>query len=112
MLSEYFYSAFNLLVVLALAFSLLFFVKKSKLNKFNKNKLINIIQVVPIGAKEKIILVEVYGSFILLGATATNIQMLHVFNQSESEEMNPIAADSVEKFSLSETVRQMKSQEI
>lgn len=63
--------------------------KKLKLAKNNGNKQINIINAVSIGAKEKILLVEVNNTTLLLGATPNHIETLHIFyelDQAKSDE--------------------------
>jgi len=87
MTSEYLYSAFNLLIVLGIMFFLFFLLKKFKLKQRGQNKFINVVQIVPLGSKEKIILVDVNQSLILLGATANQISTLHVFNEMDSKDL-------------------------
>lgn len=78
--SEYTHVIINLFAIIALMFVLVFVLKKIKLSKYVGNKHINIINVVPIGPKERIILMEVNNLFLLVGATPTHIEKLHVFD--------------------------------
>ena len=88
MQSEYAHVIANLVAVIALMSVLMFFMKKFKLTKFAANKHIKIINVMPIGAKEKIILMEVNKKFLLLGATSSQIKTLHVFDEFEWQDEN------------------------
>lgn len=84
MSSEYTHVILNLIIILTLMVSVVFFIKKFKLTKYGANKHVNIINVVPIGAKEKIILLEVNNLTLLIGATPNHIATLHVFNDKKS----------------------------
>lgn len=79
--SEYIHVILNLFAIIALMFVLVFVLKKFKLSRYVGNKHINIINVVPIGPKERIILMEVNNLFLLVGATPTHIEKLHVFDR-------------------------------
>lgn len=81
--SEYLHFGLNLLAVMALLIGLGFLLKKINKVKYSGNKQIKIMNVVSIGAKEKIILLEVNGSTLLIGATANHIEMLHKFSDLE-----------------------------
>lgn len=81
--SEYTHIIFNLLAVIALLGVLFFVAKKLRFNKCPENKKINIINAVSIGAKEKIILLEVNNAILLVGATPMHIETLYVFNENE-----------------------------
>ncbi len=85
MASEYAHILFNLLAVLALLLATIFLLKKFRMAKYSGKKHINIINMVPIGTKEKIILLEVNNSFLLVGATPNHIETLYVFNELEVE---------------------------
>ena len=84
--SEYIHALSNLFLVLLLALALLFMFKKFRYSRQISKKLVNIIQVVSIGNKEKIVLIEANETFILLGATANHIETLHVFEQMPTAE--------------------------
>ncbi len=81
MASQYIHMIVNLLAILAVMFGIILVSKKFKLSKYAGNKYIKIINMVPVGAKEKIILVEVNQAYLLLGATPNHIETLHVFNE-------------------------------
>lgn len=83
--NEYIHVVINLFAVIVLMLVLLFIVKKFKLSKFGGNKYINIINVVSVGPKEKIILLEINKSYLLLGSTPNHIETLHIF-----AELDPI----------------------
>jgi flagellar protein FliO/FliZ len=79
--SEYTHVFLNLFAVIALMGLLFFLMKKFKLAKYASNKHIKIINIVPIGTKEKVILMEVNNTMLLLGATPNHIETLYVFNE-------------------------------
>jgi flagellar biosynthetic protein FliO len=81
--SEYLHFGLNLLLVLALMIGLAFLLKKIKQVKYSGSNQIKIVNAVSIGAKEKIVLLEVNGSTLLIGATANQITTLHRFNELE-----------------------------
>lgn len=80
MINEYMHILLNLFAVLSLIFITLFVLKKIKSNRYSANKYINIIQVVPVGAKERVILLEANNVFLLVGATPNHITVLHSFD--------------------------------
>ncbi len=73
----------NLLLVLTLMMGLLYLIKKFKLKKFATNPTIKIINILPIGTKEKLLLIEVQGKTILLGTTPNHIETLHIFENEK-----------------------------
>jgi flagellar protein FliO/FliZ len=83
--TEYVHVILSLLAVVALMLGLVFLLKKFKLTRYAVNKHIKIINIVPVGAKEKIILMEVNNTVLLVGATPNHIETLHVFNELESK---------------------------
>lgn len=82
--SEYIHMALNLVAVIGLMLLLAFVMKKLKLPKQIGNQRIKIINTVPIGAKEKIILLEVNNTILLLGATPNHVETLYVFDSLEA----------------------------
>lgn len=83
---------FNLGIVLGFMFILLYAGKKLKLRKISTNKHVRIINVTPVGVKEKIILLEVNNTILLVGATPNHIETLYVFNELELPKSSTIAA--------------------
>lgn len=81
--SEYLQVILSLLGVLSLIFGSMFFLRKFKLARFATNKYIKILNMVSVGPKEKIILMEVNNTFILVGATPNHIDTLHTFKEME-----------------------------
>lgn len=79
--SEYTHVFLNLFAVIALMGVLLFLMRKFKLTKYAENKNIKIINIMPIGTKEKVILMEVNNTILLLGSTPNHIETLYVFNE-------------------------------
>jgi len=84
--SEYLHFGFNLLIVLAFMVGLAFLLKKIKQVKYSGNNHIKIINVVSVGPKEKVILMEANGTTLLIGSTANQITTLHRFNEFELEQ--------------------------
>lgn len=95
--TEYWHMVFNLLGVVALMLVLLFLLKKIKLTKQVSNKHIKIINVMPIGSKEKLMLVEVNNMSFLIGATPSHIETLYVFSDME-ELQHKSDSDKFKKF--------------
>jgi flagellar biogenesis protein FliO len=72
--------------------------KKLSTRKTKLNQDIKILQVVPIGNKEKILLLAVKNQTILVGATPNHIETLHIFSEGRPslaiDDMPVIKADS------------------
>ncbi len=83
--SEYLHVMLNLLFVVIAMIGFFFLLKKFKISRYAANKHIKIINIVPIGTKEKIILLEVNNVKLLLGATPAHVETLYVFNEQEQE---------------------------
>jgi flagellar protein FliO/FliZ len=77
--SQYLHMIANLVAVLGLMFLVMYLLKKFKVSRHSANQQINIINIMPIGSKEKLILMEVNNALLLVGATPTTIKTLHVF---------------------------------
>lgn len=90
--SEYGHIILNLVVVLGLIIFLLYLLKKFKFAKKGGAQHIKIINMVPVGAKEKIILLEVNKAILLIGATPNHIETLYVFNELEALENKSVPA--------------------
>lgn len=86
---------FNLAIILTFMLALFYIAKKLKFRKLSHNKHIKIINIVALGAKEKIILMEVNNTVLLIGSTPNHIETLYVFN--ELEHTKSISDDSQEK---------------
>lgn len=99
--SEYAHAMLNLLVVMVLMLGLFFAARKFKLVKNAANKHVNIVNAVSIGAKEKILLIEVNNVQLLVGATPNHIETLFVFNEMESAKSETAEKDR-QKVSFSE----------
>lgn len=56
------------------------------------NDLINVISARPLGAKERLLLVEVGGKQLLIGMTSVQVQTLHVFDAPITTNETPAAA--------------------
>jgi flagellar protein FliO/FliZ len=89
--AEYIQMIQNLAGVLGAIFLLVYFLKKLSSRKSKLNQDIKILQVVPIGNKEKILLVSVKDKTILIGATPNHIETLHIFN----DPVRPLGTDDM-----------------
>ena len=90
---------FNLGIVLGFMFILLYAGKKLKLRKLSTNKHVRIINVTPVGVKEKIILLEVNNTVLLVGSTPNHIGTLYVFNELELPKSSKATTDKKGSFS-------------
>lgn len=81
---------FGLLLIIGLIFGISWFVKRFSQGSFTGNSHLKIIATMPLGTRERIVLVDAGGQQLLLGITPTHINTLHAFdtpivaNQSEA----------------------------
>lgn len=71
----------GLALILALIYGLSWFVKRFAQGGFMQNSSIKMLSSMPLGTRERLMLVEVGGKQILLGVTAAQINSLHVFDE-------------------------------
>jgi flagellar biogenesis protein FliO len=93
MLSEYLHIGLSLFFVILCAWIFFIIFKNINFKSYSKTQLIKIVNMVPVGIKEKIMLIEVDKKFILIGVTSTHIETLHVFDEFselESLDKNPL----------------------
>jgi flagellar protein FliO/FliZ len=76
-----------LMGIIGLIFAISWFVKRFSHGAFATNAHIKILSAMPLGTRERIVLIEAGGQQLLLGITSTNINTLHVFEA-------PIVVDS------------------
>lgn len=81
---DYTHMIMNLVLMLIVVFILVVALKKIRFSKLSKGRQITILNTMPIGSKERVILLEVNNTNILIGATPTSISTLHVFNQMDA----------------------------
>jgi len=81
-----------LMGIIGLIFAISWFVKRFSQGAFSANAHIKVISAMPLGTRERIVLIEAGGQQLLLGITSTNINTLHVFetpivvdNKTESQ---------------------------
>lgn len=67
--------------IVVLIFAIAWFVKRFGQGGFTQNQHIKIIAAMPLGTRERIVLIEVGGQQLLLGITAAAINTLHVFDE-------------------------------
>ncbi len=95
---------FGLGSILILIFSCSWMLKRFNINKFGMTNSLSVSGVLPIGAKEKVVVVDIEGTRLVLGVTATTITKLHtlaVVDTSdvipEEEKKQPVSSDFSEK---------------
>lgn len=86
----------SLLVVVGLILALGWAVRRFTGLAGNRNGLLKIRAVLPVGARERIVLVEAGGKQLLVGITAQTINTLHVFEQPLVE-VQPADGEFAEK---------------
>jgi flagellar protein FliO/FliZ len=93
--------------IIVLIFAISWFVKRFGQGGFTQNQHIKIIATMPLGTRERIVLIEAGGQQLLLGITAAAINTLHVFNEPVVlPEREPGASDFSRKLM---TILQQKS---
>ena len=92
MTTEYTHMLVSLFGIIALIAVFFFVVKKFKLASYAGSKQIKILNAVSIGPKEKMLLVEVNKTVLLIGATTNHIETLYVFNSELEAEQAALPA--------------------
>jgi flagellar protein FliO/FliZ len=69
----------GLIAIIALIYALSQFVKRFGGGNFSGNSQLKILSSMPLGTRERIVLIDAGGQQLLLGITPTNINTLHVF---------------------------------
>jgi len=95
--SNYLQLLVGLLVVIALIFLLAWLAKKYSLMAPGMSGVIRVVSGVSLGNRDRLILVEVAGRHMLLGASPGRINTLHVFDadsESSQEELNAAISES------------------
>jgi flagellar protein FliO/FliZ len=89
----------GLVLILVLIYGLSWFVKRFSQGGFLHNPTMKIVSAMPLGTRERLMLVEVGGKQLLLGVTATQINTLHIFDEpvTHSEKTPPVASDFSQK---------------
>lgn len=89
----------GLILILILIYGLSWFVKRFSQGGFMQNPSMKIVSAMPLGTRERLMLVDVGGKQLLLGVTATQINTLHVFDEPvvQAEKPGPVASDFSQK---------------
>ncbi len=89
----------GLALILGLIYGLSWFVKRFSQGGFMQNPSMKIVSAMPLGTRERLMLVDVGGKQLLLGVTATHINTLHVFDEPvvHAEKPTPITSDFSQK---------------
>lgn len=89
----------GLVLILVLIYGLSWFVKRFSQGGFMQNPIMKIVSAMPLGTRERLMLIEVGGKQLLLGVTATQINTLHVFDEPvvPTEKSQPVASDFSQK---------------
>jgi len=95
---------FGLGGVLIFIFACSWMLKRFNVNKFGMTNSLSVSGVLPIGAKEKVVVVDIEGTRLVLGVTATSITKLHTLDVVDkpsypikSKNSEPISSDFSEK---------------
>ncbi len=89
----------GLVLILVLIYGLSWFVKRFSQGGFMQNPSMKIVSAMPLGTRERLMLVDVGGKQLLLGVTATHINTLHVFDEPvvSTEKSQPVTSDFSQK---------------
>jgi flagellar protein FliO/FliZ len=94
----------GLALILVLIYGLSWFVKRFTQGGFMHNPTMKIVSAMPLGTRERLMLVDVGGKQLLIGVTATQINTLHVFDEpvvnaekEQSEKSPPAASEFSQK---------------
>lgn len=90
-------TAMNLTLVLFLIVFAAWVLQRFKTKSWRKNEWITILQATSLGAKEKLLLVEVNQAYLLLGVTPHQISTLHVFSEKPATPFATQLADVAAK---------------
>jgi len=75
---------FSMVLVVMLIF--FFLLRKVKFNNFAIGKKMKLIQCMPVGTKDKILLLEVMGRHVMVGVSSSGMRKLHVFMSNDNDE--------------------------
>lgn len=78
-----------LIGIIGLIFAISWFVKRFAQGTFSANAHIKVLSAMPLGTRERIVLIEAGGQQLLLGITSTSINTLHVFETPVVVENRP-----------------------
>lgn len=101
-------TAVGLAVVVLAIVGLAWVVKRLNVSSFGGNKTMQVLSVLPVGTREKVVLVEVGGQQILLGVAPGRVNSVHVFDtpvveapavKEKSVSMPSLAASTASEFS-------------
>jgi flagellar protein FliO/FliZ len=89
----------GLALIVVLIYGLSWFVKRFTQGGFMQNPSMKIVSAMPLGTRERLMLVDVGGKQLLLGVTATQINTLHVFDEPvvPAEKPQPVTSDFSQK---------------
>lgn len=89
----------GLVLILVLIWGLSWFVKRFSQGGFLQNPTMKIVSAMPLGTRERLMLVDVGGKQLLLGVTATQINTLHVFDEPvvQTEKSQAVTSDFSQK---------------
>lgn len=87
----------GLLAVLALIFGCAWIVRRMGGMTGGNTRAIKVVSVMPMGTRERIALIEVGGTQILVGVTPSTIRTLHVFDEPVVSAGEPVSGDFARK---------------
>lgn len=89
----------GLVLIVLLIYALSWFAKRFTQGGFLQNQTMKVVSTMPLGTRERLMLIDVGGKQMLLGITATQINTLHVFEEPivETKKDQPITSDFSQK---------------
>lgn len=87
----------GLLAVLALIFGCAWIVRRMGGMSGGNTRAIKVVSVMPMGTRERVALIEVGGTQILVGVTPSTIRTLHVFDEPVVSSEEPVSGDFARK---------------
>lgn len=97
-------TAIGLTVVIAVIYALAWLAKRTNLGAMGRDKGLKVLVVLPLGAREKAVLVDIAGTQMLLGVAPGRVSTLHVFPDPVVEAQpagasRPLSASTASEFS-------------
>lgn len=95
---------FVLVGIISLIIGLAWLAKRFGVNNLAGQKDIKAIAQIPLGQREKAVLIEVHGKKILLGVAQGHVSTLHVFNDASIEQTNNTQSSAEEAAEVNESI--------
>lgn len=94
----------GLVVVIAIIYALAWVAKRTSLGAMGRDKGLKVLVVLPLGTREKAVLVDIAGTQMLLGVAPGRVSTLHVFPEPilDTQPVNPSKTSSLSASTASE----------